>query len=87
MRRLYIGQRHDGVQMTSVFVSRPELGYAYHARLDGRRLMLGHVPLIRRLIWSGRLYCTGPDVSHRCSPELLPLCLDGEVARAGVRRK
>ena len=85
MRRLYIGPHHDGVRMTSVFGSRPELGYACRARLDGRRLMLEHVPLIRRLIWSGRLYCPGPDVSHTCSPEPLPLCLYGEVARAGVR--
>ena len=73
--------------MTSVFGSQPKLGYACRARLDGRRLVLEHVPLIRRLIWSGRLYCPGPVVGHRCSPEPLPLCLDGEVALAGVRYK
>ena len=73
--------------MTFVFGSRPELGYDCRARLDGRRLVSEHVPLIRRLIWSGRLYCPSPDVSRRCSPEPLPLCLDGEVVRAGVRHK
>ena len=62
----------------------PEFGYAYRAKLDGRHLTLEHVPLIHILISSNQLYCPGPDVSRRCSPEPLPLCLDGEVARAGV---
>ena len=73
--------------MTSVFGFRPEFGYAARAKLEGHHLSSEHAPLIRILIWSCRLYCPGPDVSHRCSPELLPLCLDGEVARAGVRHE
>lgn len=70
--------------MTSVFGSRPELCYACRAKLDGRLLVLEHVLLIRRLIWYGRLCFPGPDVSRTYSPEPLPLCLYGEVARAGV---
>ena len=73
--------------MTSVFGFRPEFGYAYRAKLDARHLALEHVPLIRRLIWSDQLHCPGPDVSCKCSPELLPLCLDGEVVRDDVRHK
>ena len=71
--------------MASVFGYGPELGYVVRARLDGRYLVLEHVPLIRRLIWSGRLYYPGPDVTRTCSPELLPLCVYDEVAQAGVR--
>lgn len=71
--------------MASVFGSHPELGYACRARLDGHRLVSEHVPLIHRLIWSGRLYCPSPDVSCTCSPEPIPPCLYGGVARAGIR--
>ena len=73
--------------MTFVFGADPGFGYVYRARPDGRHLALERVLLIHRLILSGRLYFPGPDVSHRYSLEPLPLCLDGEVARAGVRRK
>ena len=73
--------------MTSVFGFWPKVGCAYRAKLDGRHLTLEHVPLIHRLMSSDRLYCPGPDVSRRCSPEPLPLCLDGEVVWDGVRHK
>ena len=68
--------------MTSVFDFQPEFGFA---ELAGRRLLLEHVPLFRRLIWSDRLYCLGPVVGHRCILEPLFLCLYGKVVRAGVR--
>jgi hypothetical protein len=73
--------------MTSVFGFRPEFGYAARAKLEGRRLSSEHAPFIHILIWSCRLYCPGPDISRRCSPKLLPPCLDGEVARVGVPRE
>ena len=73
--------------MTSVFSFRPEFGYAARAELEGRRLVLWHAPLIHRLIWPDRLYFPDPIISRRYSPELLPLCLDGEVVGVGVRHK
>ena len=63
-----------------VLDSRLVLGDDCRARLDGRRLVLEHVPLIRRLIWYGL------DVSHMCNPEPMPLCLYGGVARVGIRQ-
>ena len=50
--------------MESVCGFRPGRGYACHVRLDSRRRMLGHAPVIRRSIWSGLLYFAGPVAGH-----------------------
>jgi hypothetical protein len=71
--------------MTSVFGADPEFGYVCRSRPGGRYLVLEHVLLIHRLIWSSRLYWSGPDVGRMCSPEPLSPCLYGEGTRADVR--
>ena len=73
--------------MTAVFGADLELDDVDRARFGGCHLVSEHVHLIRRLIWSNRLYCPGPCVGRWYSLEPLPPCLDGGVARAGVRRK
>ena len=85
MRRLYIGPSRNAAQMESVCGFRPGHDYACHVRLDSRRHASGHAPAIRRLIWPGLLYSSGPAAGHTCIPELFCLCLYGEVVWVGVR--
>ena len=54
------------------------------AWLDSRPRASGHAPAIHRSIWSDLLYFPGPAASHTYIPELLCLCLYGEVVWAGV---
>ena len=85
MWRLYIGPSRDAVRMESVCGFWPGCGYACRARLDSRPRASGHVPSIRRSIWSDLLYFPSPVIGRTYIPELLCLYFYGEVVRAGVR--
>ena len=71
--------------MESVCGFCPGRGYACHVRLDRRRRVLGHAPVIRRSIWFDLLYCPGPATGRMYNPELFYPYLYGEVGQSGVR--